>query len=66
MRTRSEDVINNFLDFDMCNQYFCSINDILLIQRDDIGNPLTNTDLTTYRIKKSVAILSLSLIVMDY
>ena len=40
----------------MCNQYFCAIKDILLIQRDNIGNPLTKTDLTTYRMKKLVGI----------
>ena len=52
LKTKREEVTKKLLDFDMCNKYFCVIKDMLLIQREDIGNPLTNSDLTTYRIKK--------------
>ena len=52
-----DEVIKDLLDYDMCNQCFCAIKDILTIQREDIDNPITKSDLSSYRMKKLFGIV---------
>ena len=48
----SDEVIKDLLNYDMCNQCFRAIKDILIIQREDIDNPIPKSYLSSYRMKK--------------
>ena len=36
----------------MCNQYYCAIKDLLMIQNQEYGNSVTKADLMTINMKK--------------
>ena len=44
----SQEVKKKLLDFDMVNQYYCAIKDLLLIQNEEY-NPLYKADLMTIK-----------------
>ena len=54
----SEEIKTNLLDFNMINQYYCAIKDLLLTQNKENDNPLCKADLMTMKMKKLFTIVN--------